>query len=110
MEGNYPGRRQRDQALSTDQSNGWTSLVTTPRRGSGEAKFVGYQCIPVGCPDEHHLYSDEPAEINVLVRSESTREVDSLAVTFYDRAGTKLVNADIRFHSARACASRRART
>ncbi|MFZ0930357.1 MAG: ABC transporter ATP-binding protein [Syntrophobacteraceae bacterium] len=78
----------------TKAIDGWIALSNAPRRGSGEAKFVGYQCIAVGCPDEHHLYSDEPAEINVLLRSESTREVDSLAVTFYDRVGTKLVNAD----------------
>jgi len=78
----------------TKDINGWTSLISVPRRGSGEAKFVGYQCTPVGCPDVHHLYSDEPVEINLLLRSEATREVASLGVTFYDRVGTKLVNAD----------------
>ncbi|MGO9019930.1 MAG: polysaccharide ABC transporter ATP-binding protein [Syntrophobacteraceae bacterium] len=75
-------------------ADGWTSLTNHPRHGSGEAKFVGYQCIPVGCPDEHHLYSDEPVEINLLLHSESTRTVGNLCVTFYDRVGTKLVNAD----------------
>jgi ABC-type polysaccharide/polyol phosphate transport system ATPase subunit len=78
----------------TKAIDGWTSLSSAPRRGSGEAKFIGYQCFPVGRPDNHHLYSDEPAEINLLLHSESTREVGSLAVTFYDRIGTKLVNAD----------------
>jgi lipopolysaccharide transport system ATP-binding protein len=75
-------------------ADGWFSLTELSRHGSGEAKFVGYQCIPVGCPDENHLYSDESVEINVLLHSDSTRTVGSLGVTFYDRVGTKLVNAD----------------
>ncbi len=78
----------------TKTVDGWSVLTGVPRRGSGEAKFVGYQCIPVGSPDEQYLYPDEPVEINVRLHSDSTREVGSLAVTFYDRVGTKLVNAD----------------
>ncbi len=78
----------------TKSIDGWTALANAPRNGSGEAKFTAYQCIPVGCPSERHLYSDEPAEINVRLHSDSTRELGSLAVIFCDRVGTKLVHAD----------------
>ena len=53
----------------TKTVDGWIALVGVPRRGSGEAKFVGYQCIPVGSTDQQYLYPDEPVEINVRLHS-----------------------------------------
>jgi ABC-type polysaccharide/polyol phosphate transport system ATPase subunit len=77
-----------------DSTDGWFSLTDVPRLGSGEVKFEAYKCNRFGHTDERHLHSDEPVEIDVVLQAESEMIVGSLAVTFYDRIGTKLVNAD----------------
>jgi len=78
----------------SESIDGWFPLTNVFRRGTGEARFVAFKCVPPNRPDESHLYPDEPADISILLHSDSERQVGSLAVTFYDRVGTKLVNAD----------------
>jgi lipopolysaccharide transport system ATP-binding protein len=77
----------------TKSGNDWTDLTNVARYGSGVTKFVAFQCTAEGKHDGH-FYPDEPIEINLILQSESARNIESLAVTFYDRLGTKLVNAD----------------
>ncbi len=77
-----------------ESTDGWFPLTNALRSGTGEATFVAFKCAPPDRPDERHLYSDEPVEIDIILNSDSHRQVGSLGVTFYDRVGTKLVNAD----------------
>ena len=42
----------------------------------------------------NHPYPDGPFEIELSIESDPPRRVSSVAVIFYDRYGTKLVNAD----------------
>ena len=72
----------------------WIDLAGAARCGSQEARFVGMR---FRCPDPrvaNHPYPDGPFEIELSIESDPPRRVSSVAVTFYDRYGTKLVNAD----------------
>ncbi len=76
-----------------DRPNEWIGLTTT-RRGAREARFVSMR---FRCPDArmaNHPYPDSPLEIELLIESDIARRVNALVVTFSDRYGTKLVNAD----------------
>ena len=76
------------------QPGQWIDLADLSRRGSQEARFGRMQ---FRCPDSRMAdqpYPDGPFEIELCIESDARRRVDSLAVTFYDRHGTKLVNTD----------------
>jgi lipopolysaccharide transport system ATP-binding protein len=76
-----------------DQPGDWIDLAG-PRKASREARFMG---LRFRCPHDrmaHHPYPDGPLEIEVVIESNAPRRVDGLAITFSDRYGTKLVNAD----------------
>ena len=72
----------------------WIDISDVSRKGTGEAKinsvyyssdneFIGYKAYPNG-----------PLNFIVEIESESFLRISSLAVTIYDRYGTKLINAD----------------
>lgn len=72
----------------------WIDLAGAARCGSQEARFVGMR---FRCPDPrvaNRPFPDGPFEIELFIESDLPRRVSRLAVTFYDRYGTKLVNAD----------------
>jgi lipopolysaccharide transport system ATP-binding protein len=71
----------------------WVDLKHANHVGNEEAWFVA-ACV--GLPDERplQLIPDQPLKIRLRIFSNSVRLISSLAVTFYDRYGTKLVNAD----------------
>ena len=76
------------------QSGHWIDLAEFPRSGGQEARFVRMR---FRCPDsrmEDQPYPDGTFEIELSITSDAPRQVNSLAVTFYDRFGTKLINAD----------------
>ena len=86
------------QYLSEDaeqhQPGRWADLTSAQRDGTGEARFTAMRFF---CPDSRlsgRPYSDGPFEIELQIESDVPRRASSLAVTFYDRFGTKLVNAD----------------
>jgi lipopolysaccharide transport system ATP-binding protein len=86
------------QYLSEDcdqnQPGDWIDLGGAARRGTQEARFTGMR---FRCPDPRitdHPFPDGPFEIQLSIESDAPRQLTSLAVTFYDRYGTKLVNAD----------------
>jgi len=73
----------------------WIDLAGLHRSGSGEARF---QSLRYGSGSEaaaDQPYPGGPLEITVVIEAAEARTVSGLALTFYDRNGTKLVNADI---------------
>jgi lipopolysaccharide transport system ATP-binding protein len=77
-----------------NQPGDWIDLTGAARRGSQEARFMGMR---FRCPDpttSNHPYPDGAFEIELAVESDAPRRCSSLAVAFYDRYGTRLVNAD----------------
>jgi lipopolysaccharide transport system ATP-binding protein len=86
------------QYLSEDtgqsQPGDWIDLTGAARRGNQAARFMGMR---FHCPDPRitdHPYPDGPFEIELSIESDAPRRCSNLAVAFYDRYGTRLVNAD----------------
>jgi lipopolysaccharide transport system ATP-binding protein len=77
------------------QPNQWIKLSNVRRKGSGEARFVEIQYSSLDEIVSFHPYPNGPLEFLIAVESDSNLSVASLAVTIYNKAGTKLVNADI---------------
>jgi lipopolysaccharide transport system ATP-binding protein len=73
----------------------WFDLRQSAREGSGAVTFesIRYSSENVAC--SYFAYPAGPIEFTLNVRSDTSRRVDSLAVSFYDEHRTKLVNADI---------------
>jgi lipopolysaccharide transport system ATP-binding protein len=83
----------RTSASSPDQ---WFDLTGVPRIGSGEARFTAIQYTSGEAATAFQPYPFSPVEFTIKVGAPRPMEVGSIAVTFYDRAGAKLVNADSR--------------
>jgi ABC-type polysaccharide/polyol phosphate transport system ATPase subunit len=79
------------QSTSPDE---WIDLSKSEREGSGKVRFVGISYSSLNQATGFHPYSNGPLEISLEIISDSHRTVDSIAVTLYDRYGTKLINAD----------------
>lgn len=70
------------------------SLEAVSRSGNGQARYSAFSYdsgnpLAARCP-----YPDGPLDIQLSIESDRPREVASLAVSFSDRLGTKLINAD----------------
>jgi lipopolysaccharide transport system ATP-binding protein len=65
------------------------------RIGTGEARFVSVQYSSLNSVAGFQPYSNGPLEFILGIESDSARIVGSLAVTLYNQAGVKMVNADI---------------
>jgi lipopolysaccharide transport system ATP-binding protein len=72
----------------------WIDLTIAPREGSGEVTFESLRYSSESAASACFPYAGGPVEFALSVRSDRPRRLDSLAVTFYDESGTKLVNAD----------------
>jgi lipopolysaccharide transport system ATP-binding protein len=69
-------------------------LSDAVRSGNGAARFAAIELRSGHQTTGNQPYPDGPLEVSLVVQSDARRTVSSLAVTFYDRFGTKLVNAD----------------
>jgi ABC-type polysaccharide/polyol phosphate transport system ATPase subunit len=65
-----------------------------PRKGTGEARFARLAYTGDSEATAFQPYPEGPVELTLTIDSDADREVNSIGVTFCDRAGTKLVNAD----------------
>ena len=77
-----------------NQPGRWIYLPRTAHQGNQGARFVA---VKFRCPDptmNHHPYPDCALEVELSIESDAPKRVDRLAVIFYDRYGTKLVNVD----------------
>jgi lipopolysaccharide transport system ATP-binding protein len=78
------------------QPKKWIDVSNVRRRkGTKEAHFVAIQYSSLNEAAQLHPYPNGPLEFLLRIESDSDRSVASLAVTLYDKAGTRLVNADI---------------
>jgi lipopolysaccharide transport system ATP-binding protein len=77
------------------QPNHWIELSNMRRKGSGEARFMALQYSSLNETVSFHPYPNGPLDFLIAIESDSNLSVASFAVTLYNIAGTKLVNADI---------------
>jgi lipopolysaccharide transport system ATP-binding protein len=77
------------------QPKQWIEISNVRRIGTGEARFVAIQYDSLNEAALFHPYPTGPIEFLLAIESESSLSVGSLAVTIYNRAGTRLVNAEI---------------
>lgn len=74
--------------------NEWIDLSNVSRAGTGEARFVAVHFSSLNEAFLFQPYADGPLEFSLAIESDSFRTVSSLAVTLYDQAGVKLVDAN----------------
>lgn len=72
----------------------WIDLSGVERSGTGEARVEAIRCVGGDPAVAFQPSSERPLEIELTIAADAPREAGNLAVTFYDMAGTKLVNAD----------------
>jgi lipopolysaccharide transport system ATP-binding protein len=72
----------------------WMSLSGVARVGRGGVQFSAVRYSSLSAERAYALYPCGPAEFEVVVQSDKVREIPSLAVTFRNLDGLKLVNAD----------------
>jgi energy-coupling factor transporter ATP-binding protein EcfA2 len=72
----------------------WIDVSHVSRSGTREACFVAVKYSSLNEAAEFQPYSNGPLEFLLDIESDSPRAIGSIAVTLYDRSGTKLVNAD----------------
>ena len=77
------------------QPNQWIDVSNVRRRGTGEARFVAIQYSSLKEIASFYPYPNGPLEFLIAIESDSDLSVASFAVTIYNKAGTKLVNADV---------------
>ncbi len=73
----------------------WIDVSAAPRRGTGEARFRAVRYTSGSEEAGFQPYPDGPLELVFEIEATERRSVPSFGVVFADRAGTKLVNADI---------------
>jgi hypothetical protein len=69
-------------------------LTQISRRGSQQARFATLSYSSANATVHDRAYPDGPLTIVLSIDSDCNRLVSSLAVSFFTRSGTKLVNAD----------------
>jgi lipopolysaccharide transport system ATP-binding protein len=79
---------------TTAAAREWIDVSEVHRTGSGEARFSAVWYTSQDEAAAYQPYPDGPFQIQLLIDSTAARAVGSLAVTFYDQSGAKLVNAD----------------
>jgi lipopolysaccharide transport system ATP-binding protein len=72
----------------------WIDLSDLSRDGTGKVRITAMSYSSVNEAVGYQPFSNGPLEVSLDINSDSSRSVDSIAVTLYDRYGTKLVNAD----------------
>jgi hypothetical protein len=73
----------------------WFDLSATDHKGTGEVRIIAVQYQSPRREVRYQPYSDGPLDFALILNSDASRSLGSLAVTLYTRLGTKLVNADI---------------
>jgi lipopolysaccharide transport system ATP-binding protein len=74
--------------------NDWINLSSQSREGTGKVKFSSISYSSQNQSAGFQPYTNGPLEISLDIVSNESRDVGSIAVTFYDRYSTKLVNVD----------------
>lgn len=74
--------------------NRWIKLSDQKRSGTGKIRFEAFSYLGDNSALGYHPYTNGPLDVLLNLSSQSHCLVSSLAVTIYDRYGTKLVNAD----------------
>ncbi|CAN5641438.1 ABC transporter ATP-binding protein [soil metagenome] len=72
----------------------WIPIREVLRRGSGTCRFEAARFSSESEDTALAPYSDGPLEISLRIHADNETEIGSLAATFYDPQGAKLVNAD----------------
>lgn len=72
----------------------WVRLRPANGQEKGGASFSALRYSSNVEAIGNHAYVDGPLDVSLRIRSDASRQVGSLAVTFYDAHGTKLVNCD----------------
>jgi len=72
----------------------WINIQSLRRSGSGEVKFIAIQYSSLDESVNFYPYSNGAIDFLLDIESDADRHISRLSVVFYDRAGTKLVNAD----------------
>lgn len=69
-------------------------LAKAPRKGTLEAKFATMMFDGNGITERNEIISGGPARFRLTVNADKPVMTDSVSVTFSDRTGYKLINAD----------------
>jgi len=72
----------------------WIDLSGLSRDGNGNVRFAAISYSSLNQTTGYQPFSNGPLEFSLDIESDAARSVGSIAVTIYDRYGTKLVNAD----------------
>ena len=72
----------------------WIDVSHVSRTGTGETRFVAVQYSSLNEAAEFQPYSNGSLDLFLDIASDALRAVSSMAVILFDRAGTKLINAD----------------
>jgi lipopolysaccharide transport system ATP-binding protein len=72
----------------------WIDLADRVREGTGTVRFAGVMYKSDNATIGWKPYSNGPLEVSLDIISDTQRTISSIAVTIYDRYGTKLVNVD----------------
>lgn len=75
--------------------NQWFELTSAVRSGTGTARFVGARYSSLNESIAFQPYSHGALEFLLAIESDTSMDVDSLAVDICNYAGTVLLNADI---------------
>ena len=81
-------------STSTSGPNSWINLSKIQRDGTGKVRFEAVSYSSLNSETGFLPFPNGPLEFYLDIHSDSEQSVDSVAVTLYDRYGTKLVNAD----------------
>lgn len=74
--------------------NQWIDVSQMSRTGTREARFVAVKYSSLNEDAAFQPYSNGSLEFLLAIDSDSVRNIGSIAVTLYDKFGTKLVNTD----------------
>ena len=76
-------------------ANQWIDLTQTSRIGTGQARFVAVKYSSGEKSIAFNAFPGGKIQFILMIQSETAIEIGSLAVSFYNRLGIQLVNADI---------------
>lgn len=72
----------------------WIKLAELDKQDLKQAQFTALKYTSDVEGIGGHAFVDGPLQVTIRIASDMQREVGSMAVTFYDEHGTKLVNCD----------------
>ncbi|HEU4587263.1 MAG TPA: polysaccharide ABC transporter ATP-binding protein [Gemmatimonadales bacterium] len=81
-------------ASSPTTAREWIDVSEVRRAGTGEARVTAARYSSLSDAAAYQPYPDGPFQMQLVIDSDAARTVSSVAVTFFDPSGTKLVNAD----------------